>query len=143
MLILKDTQKVSLAIAPVDARGNPAKVDGAPVWSVAGANPDILELPAAADGLSCVVLTKGPLGTAQVVVAADADLGAGTKAIQGVLDIEVQASEAVALGVNAAVPEELDLTPAPVPEPEPEPAPEPAPEPEPLPVEPPVDPPVE
>src|SRR6266478_125156 len=79
MLQLTDTQKCTLSIAPVDAKGNPAPVDGAPSWSVS--DPALLDVAPAADGLSAVVTAKGPLGAGQVNVQADADLGAGVVTI--------------------------------------------------------------
>src|SRR6267142_6349149 len=56
MLQLTDVQKCTLSIAPVDAKGNPAPVDGAPSWSVS--DPALLDLTPAADGLSAVVTAK-------------------------------------------------------------------------------------
>lgn len=106
MFVLTDMQKVGLAIQPVDGAGNPAKIDAAPVWDVIGANPEILTVTASDDGLSAEVVTVGPLGTAQVRVVADADLGMGVKPITGILDVEVIASEAVAVVVNAGEPED-------------------------------------
>ena len=101
-LILTDVQKVTLSVSFVDAKGNPATVDGAPVWSVSDAN--VLSVTAAADGLSADVLTVGPLGTAQVSVTADADLGEGVKSLVGTLDVQVVGSEAVAIAITAGVP---------------------------------------
>ena len=105
MFVLTDVQKVTLSVAPVDAAGNPAKVDGVPVWDIIGAQPDILKVQAADDGLSATVTTTGGLGTAQVRVTADADLGTGVKAITGLLDVQVVASDAVSLTVTAGEPE--------------------------------------
>lgn len=103
MLLLTNAQKVTLSVKPVDQYGNVAKVDGVPKWTVS--DPNILECAVAADGLSAVVMAMGPLGTAQVNVAADADLGAGVRTISGALDIQVEAGEAVALNIAAGVPE--------------------------------------
>lgn len=64
-----------------DSHGNPASVDGVPVW--ASSDETVLVVAAAADGMSAVVDTVAP-GTARVSVTADADLGAGTKPITGV-----------------------------------------------------------
>lgn len=105
MLLLLDNQKVALSVTPVDAAGNPAKIDGVPLWSIIGAQPGILSLTIAADGLSCELFAAGPLGTAQVQVQADADLGAGVVAITGLLDVEVAAGQAVTLNIAAGVPE--------------------------------------
>jgi len=103
-MLLTDTQEVDLSIAPKDAKGNPAAVEGAPVW--ASSDPTILTVEAAADGLSAVAKAVGPLGTAQVSVTADADLGEGVKSISGTMDFEVQAGEAVSLGISAGTPRE-------------------------------------
>ena len=104
-VVLKDNQRVAVAVSPVDARGNPAPVDGVPVWAVVG--PAILTLETAADGLSCVATTTGELGVTQLTVTADADLGEGVVAITGLLDVEVVAGAAVALNVTAGVPEDV------------------------------------
>lgn len=124
MLTLTDEQKCSLAVEFKTAAGNPAKVDGTPVWTVSDEN--VLEVQPAEDGLSAVVLAKGPLGNGQVRVTADADLGEGVREIHGLLDVEVVASEATSVIVVSGVPE--SKTP-PAPEPEPEPTPEPTPAP--------------
>lgn len=102
MLTLTDIQGVDLSVAPVDAKGNPAKVDGAPVWVVSA--PDVCDIAVAADGLSAHVTAKGPLGSCQVTVTADADLGEGVRNITGMLDVEVIASEAASLSITAGAP---------------------------------------
>lgn len=102
-LILTDEQKVSLAIDPRTAAGNPAKLDGAPVWSVSDAN--VLALTVAEDGLSAVVTATGALGASQVSVTADADLGEGVRPIAAVLDVTVVAAEAATLAITAGAPE--------------------------------------
>jgi hypothetical protein len=104
MLVLTDSQFVELSVAPVNKAGNPAKVDGAPKWSVSDA--EVLELVVADDGLSAKVVSKGKVGVCQVNVSADADLGDGVAEIAGVLDIEVKAGPAVSLGVSAGAPQE-------------------------------------
>jgi hypothetical protein len=134
MLILTDTQQVPLAVAFLNKAGNPAPVDGAPVWS--SSDETVLTVTPAADGLSAVAKATGKLGTAQVSVTADADRGEGVRSISGVLDVTVQPSDAVSASISAGAPEEQpdpEPTPEPGPEPEPEPAPEPTPDPEPTP----------
>lgn len=101
-LILTDVQKVELSISPTSAAGNPAPLDGAPVWS--SSDESVLVVTASEDGLSAVAVTTGKLGRAQVNVSADADLGEGVKTITGVLDVEVRVSEAVSLAVSAGSP---------------------------------------
>lgn len=102
LLVLTDEQKVQLSIQPVTAAGNPAKLDGVPAWSVSDAN--VLSLEVAADGLSAWATAVGNVGTSQVSVSADADLGEGVREITAVLDVEVKAAEAVALTIAAGAP---------------------------------------
>jgi hypothetical protein len=101
-LVLTDTQKVALSIAPVDAAGNPAAVEEV-TWEVSDSA--VLTLAVAEDGLSAEVVTTGALGTAQVSVKADALIGEGVEELTGLLDIEVVADKAVSLGVTAGTPE--------------------------------------
>ena len=102
-LLLTDTQKVTFSIQPVDAKGFPAKVDGAPVWAVS--DPTVGAITAAADGLSAEFVAGLP-GVCQVTVEADADLGAGVTSLKGATDIQVEAGAAVALTITAGAPVE-------------------------------------
>ena len=102
-LILTDEQKVSLSVGFFTKAGNPANVDGTPTW--ASSDPAIVTVTPSEDGRSAVATTVGPLGTAQVTVSADADLGEGVKLVTGVLDIEVRPAEAVSAGIVAGTPE--------------------------------------
>lgn len=102
-LILTDLQKVALSVTFTTAAGNPAVVDGVPVWGTS--DETILSVVAAEDGLSAVVTTVGPLGLAQVSVSVDADLGEGVKPLVGTLDVSVIASEAAFAIVASGVPE--------------------------------------
>ena len=99
---LTDIQKVTLSISAVDAAGNPAPIENA-TW--VSSNPAVLTVVASTDGLSAVATTVGPLGNAQVQVSADARIGEGEVVLQGVLDVEVIASEATALNIAAGTPE--------------------------------------
>lgn len=102
-LILTDEQKVKLSVSFLTKAGNAAKVDGAPVWS--SSNDTVISLVVAEDGLSADAVTVGPLGSAQVSVSADADLGEGVRSIVGTLDLEVVAAEAATVGIAAGAPE--------------------------------------
>lgn len=106
MLILTNSQEVDLAIQPLDARGKPAQVDGVPVWTCSDLSR--AQLVASEDGLSCVVKAVDN-GAAQISVSADADLGAGTKTITGVLQLEIVSGSAVSLGIIAGTPREQAL----------------------------------
>ena len=102
-LVLTDEQKVALTVAFTTAAGNPAKIDGIPKWQTS--DETILTITPDADGQTATATTVGPIGTAQVSVTADADLGEGTREITGTLDVEVHAAEAVTVGINAGTPE--------------------------------------
>lgn len=102
MLILNDEQKVVLSVAPKTAAGNPAKIDGKPVWSVS--DDTVITLVVSDDGLSTEAITTGTLGVSQVSVSVDADLGEGVRTLSGTLDITVNAAEATTVGISAGVP---------------------------------------
>lgn len=101
-LVLTDEQECELAPSFTTAAGNPGRVDGVPVWS--SSNPDVLDLQVSDDGLQALVTAKGPLGSSQVSVTVDADLGEGVRQVVGVLDVIVQAAEVVAVGIVAGTP---------------------------------------
>ncbi len=98
---LRDDQKVLLTIAPVDAKGKPALLDGAPVW--ASSDETVVVVVAASDGLSAVASGVSP-GTGRVVVTADADLGSGVTPLTGSLDFNITAGQATAITITAAPP---------------------------------------
>jgi hypothetical protein len=102
-MILTDEQQVPLAVAFRTSKGNPATVDGIPVWT--SSDETIVTVTPAADGLTCLAVATGALGTAQVSAEADADLGSGRRLVTGVIDIEVRAAEAVQALVTAGAPE--------------------------------------
>ncbi len=91
-MIITDTQQVDLATKPVDKKGNPGQVDGVPVW--ASRDPTIATVEPAADGLSANVKAATELGTTQISVTADADLGSGVTPIVGTLQIDVVGGQA-------------------------------------------------
>jgi hypothetical protein len=91
---LPNDKLIVVKVSYVDAKGNPASVDGDVVWdtsnnSVATIEPDQL------DSAQCKIIAGG-LGTAQVSATADADLGDGVREIVTTLDVTVIAGEAVA-----------------------------------------------
>jgi len=103
LLILTDEQKVRLFVRPKTAAGNPAKVDGVPVWSQS--NAAVIDLVPDDDGMAATASATGQLGGSQISVVADADLGAGTRELTATQDVEIKAAEATALGIEAGVPE--------------------------------------
>ena len=102
-LVLTNAQKVGLSLQPLDQYGNPARVDGTPLWGLSDETLGTLDV--APDGLSAEFTTSGTLGVEQVNATADADLGAGVRPITATLDIQIEPSEAVSLGIVAGVPE--------------------------------------
>ena len=109
-LTLTSVQQSKLSISAVDAKGNPAPVENVVYETsdlqiiVVGVNPN--------DETKAVVAAR-TVGTAQVTVTADADIGEGVKELMGLLDVEVVAAEAVALAIEAGVPEDQPSPPPP------------------------------
>ena len=101
-VVLSVIEKVRLSIQPIDAKGNPAPVDGIPAWSVA--NPEVASLAVSDDGLSAVLTATAP-GSTQVSVQADARLGPDVNTITGLLDVTVTPAEAVTIQITTGTPE--------------------------------------
>lgn len=99
--VMSDVDKTTLHIAAVDVKGNPAPLENV-VWSVSDAT--ILTATPAPDGLSCEVLAVGALGTSQVNVLADAQVGDGVTNLTGLFDATIVASQAVTLSITADPP---------------------------------------
>jgi hypothetical protein len=103
-LTLTATQFSKLSIAPKDRKGNPAKLDGVPEWATD--NSEILTITPSADGLSCDVTAVGMIGTANVQVTGDADVGSGVTPIIGTLEVEVIAGNAITVDIDPGTPTE-------------------------------------
>lgn len=97
-LVVKDTDvpgTVTITVSFVDAKGKPAKVDGAPTW--AASDPSIVDtLTAAADGMSAVAHITDNIGASQITVSADVDLGSGITSKDFVDTVSVIAGDAAA-----------------------------------------------
>lgn len=92
MAMLPDDKTMPATVSYQDAKGNAASVEGAPVW--ASANESVATVLPAADGLSAVISPVG-LGSTDITVTADADLGAGVVNIISTGTVEVVAGQAV------------------------------------------------
>jgi hypothetical protein len=103
-LILTATQQATYTVAFVDGKGNPAPVQGVPVW--ASSMPTVLAVTPAPDGMSCLAKAVGPLGTAQLSVTADAELDEDVTEIVGLDTIQVVAGQAVSASMTPGTPEE-------------------------------------
>ena len=97
-MIMKATQEFDALVAFQDSLGNPAPVEGVPVWT--NSNESVISMVVAADGLSAVVSAVGIPGAGQISVQADADLGEGVTTITGTLDVEIQPGDAVTVTLN-------------------------------------------
>ena len=102
LITITNEQKVEVTLAPLTAAGNPATLDGAPVWAVVEGGDATLEV--AADGLSAFLVSGAADVTSQVTVTADADLGEGVVTLTDTIDLVVVAAPANALGLVVAAP---------------------------------------
>lgn len=85
------------------AKGNPAQVQAGSVV-FASSDPTVLQVTDAGDGTArCDAV--GPVGNAQLIVTADADLGDGVVPITGTLDVTVVAGQAAVINVTAGAPQ--------------------------------------
>jgi hypothetical protein len=100
--IITSDQEFPAAVTFTDDHGNPATIDGLPLW--ASSNDTILMVVAAADGMSAVISAVGPDGQAQISVTADTNMGAGTVPIIGTLDINVVSGMAAIIGITPGIP---------------------------------------
>ncbi len=101
---MTNSQQLTATIQPVDKKGQPAPIDGVPVW--ASSDETIITVVPSDDGLSAVVAAVGPLGDAKVAVSADADLGAGINTIFGTLDVTITQGGAVGFKITTSDPVE-------------------------------------
>jgi hypothetical protein len=86
---------VKMQVSYVDAGGNPAKVDGAVVWS--SSDPTLVTVAVDTVDSTIVMATPvGPLGQVQVTATADVDLGSGVKSLITTADVTLVAGTAVA-----------------------------------------------
>jgi hypothetical protein len=96
LITITNEQKVLVTLAPTTAAGNPATLDGTPVWTVVSGD---ATLEVAEDGLSAFLVSGAADVTSQVEVTADADLGEGVVTLTDVIDLAVVAAQASALGL--------------------------------------------
>lgn len=103
MLALANDHKVTASIQPVDAQGNPAVIDGLASWTSSAPAIATIEN-VSPDSLRADIVPATQLGSCQVNVTADADLGSGVTSITGVLDVTVVAGEAVGFVITTSPP---------------------------------------
>lgn len=103
-MVLKNSQKLPLSIEIVDAKGNAARVDGAPTWSLTDNALGALDV--TGDGMGAVFTPAG-VGSLKIQVHADADLGEGITDLLGELDIEIIGGQAVSIAIKAGEPSDI------------------------------------
>lgn len=100
---MSDTQQSVLSLSFVDKKGNPAPTPaGTVTWLVD--NAAMIALTPAADNLSCVAASVGPLGTATISVKVSAP--DGTTLAAGSIDATITGGTATTINVTAGAPTE-------------------------------------
>lgn len=102
-LVLTTEQKIQVTLNPATAAGNPAELDGAPVWQVLEGD---CTLEVAEGGKSAYILAGTAGLPCTVEVKADADLDEGeVRELTDPIAVNVVAAEAAGLGLGAGEPE--------------------------------------
>lgn len=109
VLVMNDHQRLTLSINPTDVDGDPANVDGLPVWDLFEGAPELLNLFPSEDGLSCEVSANGTVGSGVVRCSADVDLGEGVVSIEEFANFTIVQSMATELGMTASAPEDIPV----------------------------------
>jgi hypothetical protein len=92
---LPNDKFVEVRVAYVDAKGNPATVDGPVTWDTS--DPNIASVAVdQGDTQQARVTPTNALGNVQITATADADLGAGVTSIITLMDVTIIAGQAVA-----------------------------------------------
>jgi hypothetical protein len=108
MADLLTSQQFNVVLTITNLAGQPAAVDGVPVWATSDAT--VVNILPAADGMSAVAPAVAAGGPARFTVTADADLGAGVQTITGVSeDINVtqdpaQLASVITINLGPAAP---------------------------------------
>lgn len=101
-LTITNEQQVVVRLNPRTDAGKPAKLDGAPVWSVTSGPGKVVP---ADDGLSATLVSDDTdLSDTIYLVDGDADLGAGKEDVQDTITLHVTHANASNLGLVAEQP---------------------------------------
>jgi len=98
---ITNEQKVNVTLSPKTDTGKPAKLDGAPVWSVVSGDSTVVP---AADGMSADLISSDTPGDTTFLIDADADLGEGKEDLQETITLTVAGANAKNLGVTVGTP---------------------------------------
>jgi ABC-type Fe3+ transport system substrate-binding protein len=97
---LPNDHEVAVQVAYVDAKGNPATIDGNVDW--ASSDTGIATVTVDADTTRCTVTPADNIGQVQITATADADIGEGTRELITTMDVTIVAGEAVAGTITPA-----------------------------------------
>lgn len=97
---LTNEQKVQVTLEPKTDAGKPVTVEN-PVWSVVSGDATLDPSP---DGLSCWIISPETPGQSQILIEADADLGAGVEVVSATIDVDVAGAKAAVLGLAVGTP---------------------------------------
>lgn len=100
------SQTIAASLSFVDGHGNPAPVDDVPAWKLTPEN--VVEVLVSEDGLSVEFTPTGVIGSTQIEVTADADLGEGVRSLTVLGTLEVVPDEAVAGVINFGEPTPIE-----------------------------------
>lgn len=99
---ITNEQKIKVTLTPKTDAGKPAQLDGVPTWEVISGDSTVVAEP---DGLSATLVSSDTPGDTQILVKADADIGAGIEEISDVIKLSVVGASAKNLGLIAGTPE--------------------------------------
>lgn len=102
LITITNEEKITVTLAPTTAAGNPASVDGAPVWAQVSGD---ATFEVSADGLSVTLISGAADVNSQFTVTADADLGEGVVTLSDTIDLAVVTAVASQLGLVIGTPE--------------------------------------
>lgn len=110
MFQLRRGYEVDVSVSYVDDAGNPATVDGVPLWGVDG---DQFTVVQADDGMSAVLQGTGTIigSTDILTVDADADLGEGVVAVTVSEDLQLVSGQATTASFGFGEPRPISPTP--------------------------------
>ena len=97
---ITNEQQVKVTLTPVTDTGKPAKLDGAPSWTVTGNSQVVVS----DDGLSADLISSDDPGDSEVLIKADADIGEGVEEISDTIKLTVVGATAKNLGISVGSP---------------------------------------
>jgi hypothetical protein len=98
---ITNEQKVPVTLTPVTDSGKPAKLDGSPAWTIISGNSQVV---VAGDGMSAELVSADDPGDTEILIKADADLGAGVTEISDTIRLSVIGATAQNLGLTVGTP---------------------------------------